>query len=203
MLAASIAPRRFTVFLLSTFAGCALLLALVGLRSIAPFVNFDMDCDQVKQATAWLRSVQNADGGWGETCESYKKPELRGVGPSTPSQTAWALLGLMAAVGFVLVLTFAPPFRSVRLVDRLAPYVHDTPPPSRLLGSATEAGVLIAVRRIFGPVVGAFIIIAMQQYLAGFGQWVTVIQGVIFVACVLAFRRGIVGEFAHYLRRSL
>jgi branched-chain amino acid transport system permease protein len=56
---------------------------------------------------------------------------------------------------------------------------------------------------IFGPVVGAFIIIAMQQYLAGFGQWVTVIQGVIFVACVLTFRRGIVGEFGHFFRRSL
>jgi branched-chain amino acid transport system permease protein len=56
---------------------------------------------------------------------------------------------------------------------------------------------------IFGPVVGAFIIIAMQQYLAGFGQWVLVIQGVIFVVCVLAFRRGIVGEIAHYLRLSL
>src|SRR6476659_2481666 len=40
---------------------------------------------------------------------------------------------------------------------------------------------------VFGPVVGAFIIIAMQQYLAGYGQWVTVIQGVIFVACVLTF----------------
>jgi branched-chain amino acid transport system permease protein len=56
---------------------------------------------------------------------------------------------------------------------------------------------------VFGPVVGAFIIIAMQQYLAGFGQWVTVIQGVIFVACVLLFRRGIVGEIAHLLKRSL
>jgi branched-chain amino acid transport system permease protein len=56
---------------------------------------------------------------------------------------------------------------------------------------------------IFGPVVGAFIIIAMQQYLAGFGQWVLVIQGAIFVVCVLAFRRGIIGEIAHYLRRSL
>ncbi|WP_166296331.1 MULTISPECIES: branched-chain amino acid ABC transporter permease [unclassified Bradyrhizobium] len=56
---------------------------------------------------------------------------------------------------------------------------------------------------IFGPVVGAFVIIAMQQYLAGFGQWVTVIQGVIFVACVLLFRRGLVGELAHMLRRSL
>ena len=56
---------------------------------------------------------------------------------------------------------------------------------------------------IFGPVVGAFVIIAMEQYLAGFGQWVTVIQGVIFVICVLAFRRGIIGELAHYFRRSL
>jgi branched-chain amino acid transport system permease protein len=56
---------------------------------------------------------------------------------------------------------------------------------------------------IFGPVVGAFVIIAMQQYLAGFGQWVTVIQGVIFVACVLLFRRGVIGEIAHHLKRSL
>nr|WP_204332440.1 type II secretion system F family protein [Geodermatophilus sabuli] len=64
------------------------------------------------------------------------------------------LLGLAAAAGLLLVVTFAPPFRSVRLVDRLAPYVHDTPPPSRLLGTATEAGLLIAARRVFGPVVG-------------------------------------------------
>src|SRR5215469_9901924 len=56
---------------------------------------------------------------------------------------------------------------------------------------------------VFGPVVGAFVIIAMQQYLAGFGQWVTVIQGVIFVSCVLLFRRGLIGEIAHFLKRSL
>jgi branched-chain amino acid transport system permease protein len=47
---------------------------------------------------------------------------------------------------------------------------------------------------IFGPVVGAFAIIGLESYLASFGQWVTVITGVIFVICVLAFRRGIVGE---------
>jgi tight adherence protein C len=64
------------------------------------------------------------------------------------------LLGLTAGVGLVLVLGYAPPFRSVRLVDRLAPYVHDTPPPSRLLGTATEPGMLAAVRRVFGPVLG-------------------------------------------------
>jgi branched-chain amino acid transport system permease protein len=56
---------------------------------------------------------------------------------------------------------------------------------------------------VFGPVVGAFVIIAMQQYLASFGQWVTVIQGLIFVICVLTFRRGVIGEIAHYFRRSL
>ena len=56
---------------------------------------------------------------------------------------------------------------------------------------------------LYGPVVGAFVIIAMQQYLAGFGQWVTVIQGVIFVVCVLTFRRGLVGEVAHLFKRSL
>jgi branched-chain amino acid transport system permease protein len=56
---------------------------------------------------------------------------------------------------------------------------------------------------VFGPVVGAFVIIAMQQYLAGFGQWVTVIQGGIFVICVLTFRRGIIGEIAHFFKRSL
>lgn len=75
-------------------------LALVGLRSIAPFIDFEMTREEIVRAAAWLRGVQNADGGWGETCESYKKPELRGKGPSTPSQTAWALLGLMAAGDF-------------------------------------------------------------------------------------------------------
>ena len=64
------------------------------------------------------------------------------------------VLGLAAATGLILVLTYAPPFRSVRLVDRLAPYVHDTPPPSRLLGTATEPGLLTAVRRVFGPAIG-------------------------------------------------
>src|SRR4051794_33484754 len=64
------------------------------------------------------------------------------------------LLGLMAATGLVLVLRYAPPFRSVRLVDRLAPYIHDTPPPSRLLGTATEPGLLTAARRVFGPAIG-------------------------------------------------
>jgi branched-chain amino acid transport system permease protein len=56
---------------------------------------------------------------------------------------------------------------------------------------------------VFGPVVGAFVIESMENYLAEFGQWITVIQGVIFVACVLLFRRGIIGEIANALRVRL
>jgi branched-chain amino acid transport system permease protein len=56
---------------------------------------------------------------------------------------------------------------------------------------------------IFGPVIGSFIILVMQYKLAAVGEWVLVIQGVIFVACVLLFRRGIVGEIAHKLRIRL
>jgi branched-chain amino acid transport system permease protein len=55
----------------------------------------------------------------------------------------------------------------------------------------------------YGPVVGALIVVAMQNYLAQFGEWVTVIQGIVFVACVLAFRRGIVGELAARAKVSL
>ena len=56
---------------------------------------------------------------------------------------------------------------------------------------------------IFGPVAGAFVIIAMQTFLNALDQWVVVIQGIIFVVCVLLFRRGIVGEIAHLFRIRL
>jgi branched-chain amino acid transport system permease protein len=56
---------------------------------------------------------------------------------------------------------------------------------------------------VFGPVVGAVVIISMQNYLAQVGEWVTVIQGAIFVVCVLLFRRGIIGEIAQLLRVKL
>jgi squalene-hopene/tetraprenyl-beta-curcumene cyclase len=51
----------------------------------------------VQQAAEWIRMVQNSDGGWGESCGSYDDATQRGIGPSTPSQTAWAVLGLLAA----------------------------------------------------------------------------------------------------------
>ncbi len=56
---------------------------------------------------------------------------------------------------------------------------------------------------VFGPVVGAVVTTSMENYLAQFGSWVTVTQGAIFVICVLAFRRGIIGEIAAFFRLSL
>jgi branched-chain amino acid transport system permease protein len=56
---------------------------------------------------------------------------------------------------------------------------------------------------VFGPVVGAFIVITLENYLAQLGAWVTVVQGGIFVVCVLTFRRGVVGELARLIRRPL
>jgi len=60
-------------------------------------VGVDSHEPYVQQAAEWLRMVQNPDGGWGESCRSYDDPNQKGIGESTASQTAWAVLGLMAA----------------------------------------------------------------------------------------------------------
>ena len=65
---------------------------LRGLRSIGE----DMDQDWILRGRDWLESCQNDDGGWGESCASYETPDLKGKGPSTASQTAWAIMGLCA-----------------------------------------------------------------------------------------------------------
>jgi squalene-hopene/tetraprenyl-beta-curcumene cyclase len=66
------------------------------LRGLAA-IGEDMSQEYVQRAVRWLEAHQNTDGGWGETCETYDRPELAGIGESMPSQTAWALLGLLAA----------------------------------------------------------------------------------------------------------
>jgi squalene-hopene/tetraprenyl-beta-curcumene cyclase len=60
-------------------------------------VGYDMSSEPVRRAVGWIVDHQNSDGGWGESCTSYVDPDDRGRGPSTPSQTAWALLALIAA----------------------------------------------------------------------------------------------------------
>ncbi|MFY9695166.1 MAG: branched-chain amino acid ABC transporter permease [Xanthobacteraceae bacterium] len=104
-------------------------------------------------------------------------------------------------VAFVLSATLAGLAGSLKaLVFQLASLtdVHWT-----MSGEVILMTLVGGLGTIFGPVVGAFIIVAMENYLAPLGQWVLVIQGAIFVACVLTFRRGIVGELANWLRVKL
>ena len=104
-------------------------------------------------------------------------------------------------VAFVLSATLAGLAGSLKaLVFQLASLtdVHWT-----MSGEVVLMTLVGGLGTIFGPIVGAFLIVAMENYLAPFGQWVLVIQGAVFVICVLAFRRGIVGELAARLRVQL
>jgi branched-chain amino acid transport system permease protein len=76
------------------------------------------------------------------------------------------------------------------------------------VGASTSGLVVLMVLlggigTIFGPIIGALIVVAMQFYLSPFGAWVVVIQGVIFMLCVLVFRRGVIGELAYRLKTAL
>ena len=66
---------------------------LLGMRA----VGYDMQAPAVRSAVRWLLSVQQSTGGWGESCASYDDPSLAGQGTPTASQTAWAVLALLAA----------------------------------------------------------------------------------------------------------
>ena len=104
-------------------------------------------------------------------------------------------------IAFVLSATLAGLAGSVKaLVFQLASLtdVHWT-----MSGEVVLMTLVGGLGTIFGPIVGAALIVAMENYLASFGQWVLVIQGAVFVVCVLAFRRGIVGELAARLRVRL
>jgi branched-chain amino acid transport system permease protein len=98
---------------------------------------------------------------------------------------------LSAALAGLAGATKAIVFQLASLTD-----VHWT-----MSGEVVLMTLLGGMGTIFGPVVGAFTIIGLENYLAGFGSWVTVITGAIFVVCVLAFRRGIVGELAAWWTR--
>jgi branched-chain amino acid transport system permease protein len=104
-------------------------------------------------------------------------------------------------VAFVLSATLAGLAGSLKaLVFQLASLtdVHWT-----MSGEVVLMTLVGGLGTIFGPIVGAFLIVALENYLAPFGQWVLVIQGAVFVICVLSFRRGIVGELAARMRVRL
>jgi len=131
---------------------------------------------------------------FGEVLKAIRENEQRAISLGYKTD-------LYKLVAFVLSATLAGLAGSLNaLVFQLASLtdVHWT-----MSGDVLLMTLLGGLGTVFGPVVGAFVVIAMQNYLAPFGQWVLVIQGAIFVVCVLLFRRGIVGEVARILRVQL
>jgi branched-chain amino acid transport system permease protein len=68
-------------------------------------------------------------------------------------------------------------------------------------GHAILMTIIGGVATLTGPLVGALVVASLENYLASVGSWVTVVQGAIFVFCVLMFRKGIVGEFSDWINR--
>ena len=143
---------------------------------------------------AFLLVYRTINSPFGEVLKSIRENEQRAIslGYKTDQYKllAFILSGTLAGLAGAMKVFVA---QNASLTD-----VHWT-----MSGEVVLMTLVGGLGTVFGPVIGAFVIIAMQQYLAGFGQWVTVIQGAIFVICVLTFRRGVIGEIAHYFKRSL
>jgi branched-chain amino acid transport system permease protein len=143
---------------------------------------------------AFLLIYRIINSPFGEVLKAIRENELRTISLGYKTER-------YKLVAFVLSATLAGLAGALNsLVFQLASLtdVHWT-----MSGDVVLMTLLGGLGTVFGPVVGAFIVIAMQNYLAPFGQWVLVIQGAIFVVCVLLFRRGIVGELAQILRVQL
>jgi branched-chain amino acid transport system permease protein len=131
---------------------------------------------------------------FGEVLKAIRENEARAIslGYRTERYKLLAFV-LSASIAGLAGATKAIVFQLASLTD-----VHWT-----MSGEVVLMTLVGGLGTVFGPVVGAVVIVGMQNYLASFGEWVTVIQGVIFVFCVLLFRRGVVGEIAHLLRIKL
>ncbi len=104
-------------------------------------------------------------------------------------------------IAFVLSATLAGLAGSTKaIVFQLASLTDVNWPMS---GEVVLMTLLGGLGTVFGPVAGAFIVVALENYLAQLGSWVTVVQGLIFVVCVLTFRRGVIGELGRLLKKSL
>jgi branched-chain amino acid transport system permease protein len=131
---------------------------------------------------------------FGEVLKAIRENETRAIslGYKTDRYKLVAFV-LSATLAGVAGATKAIAFQIASLTD-----VHWT-----MSGEVVLMTLVGGLGTVFGPVIGAFVIVAMQNYLTVLEQWVSVIQGAIFVACVLLFRRGIIGEIANALRVRL
>ena len=129
---------------------------------------------------------------FGQVLKAIRENEARAISLGYRTERfKLAAFVLSAALSGLAGATKAIVFQLASLTD-----VHWT-----MSGEVVLMTLLGGMGTIFGPVVGAFVIITMESYLAELGAWVTIVQGAIFVVCVLAFRRGIMGELEAWLRR--
>jgi branched-chain amino acid transport system permease protein len=131
---------------------------------------------------------------FGQVLRSIRENEPRAVSLGyKPEHYKLIAFALSATLSGLAGATKALVFQLASLTD-----VHWT-----MSGEVVLMTLLGGLGTVFGPVVGAFVVITLEQYLAQLGAWVTIVQGAIFVVCVLTFRRGIVGELGRILRRPL
>jgi MFS superfamily sulfate permease-like transporter len=117
-------------------------------------------------------------------------------GPENLAAMPGRLLGLSASNIAVAELAFAI---GLLTIGAMLGWERFRPAALKLVPGALVGGL----GTVFGPMIGAAVIVAMENYLASLGAWVLVVQGVIFVVCVLAFREGIVGVLSKLLKKPL
>jgi branched-chain amino acid transport system permease protein len=131
---------------------------------------------------------------FGQVLKAIRENEPRAVSLGyTADQYKLIAFVLSATLSGLAGATKALVFQLASLTD-----VHWT-----MSGEVVLMTLLGGLGTVFGPVVGAVIVVTLENYLAQLGSWVTVVQGFIFVICVLTFRRGIVGELGNILKKPL
>jgi branched-chain amino acid transport system permease protein len=131
---------------------------------------------------------------FGQVLKAIRENEPRAVSLGyRPEQYKLIAFVLSAALSGLAGGTKAIVFQLASLTD-----VHWT-----MSGEVVLMTLLGGMGTVFGPVVGAFIIIMLENVLAQLGDWLTVVQGAIFVVCVLIFRRGVIGELGRLIKKSL
>ena len=145
-------------------------------------------------AGAFLLIYRTIHSPFGQVLKAIRENEPRAISLGyRPEHYKLVVFVLSATLSGLAGGTKAIVFQLASLTD-----VHWT-----MSGEVVLMTLLGGLGTVFGPVVGALVVVALENYLAQFGAWVTVVQGAIFVVCVLTFRRGIIGELARVLRKPL
>ncbi len=131
---------------------------------------------------------------FGQVCKAIRDNEPRAISLGyRANQYKLAVFVLSAMLAGLAGSTKAIVFQLASLTD-----VHWS-----MSGEVVLMTLVGGLGTVFGPIAGAIVIVSMQNYLAGLGAWVTVVQGVIFVICVMTFREGLVGVISKWIRKPL